>query len=99
MTDDQLEESLYSMAKAHFIKYNRYFADPSLSTDDIVHIMTSNGDTWTTKRERVGNGRRIFRDGREEDAVYRVIHSRADSKTRREAMFLAEELLGGEEQC
>lgn len=91
MTDEQLEEALRSLWKACFVKYYRYFADSSLSTDDIVHIMTMNGDTWTTQRGRISNARRIFRDCQQFEALHIIVGSKAVFEVRRQARLLLEE--------
>lgn len=88
MNDYQLERTLRSIGMACFVKYFRFFADPSFSKNKIVEIMDRNGETWSTKASRANNGRRICRENRHKDALQLVVCSNADHETRIEAARL-----------
>ena len=91
MNDYQLERTLRSLGMACFVKYFRYFADPSFSKSKIVEIMDRNGETWSTKASRANNGRRICRENRHKDALQMIACStNTDHKTRSEAARLLE---------
>ena len=91
MTDIQLEDALKSMGMACFVKYYPYFIDASYSTDDIAELMIRNKEGWSTILQRASNGRRIITAGRGDDALRRIMVSRADPEFRKSA----EELLFG----
>ena len=88
MNDYQLKRTLQSIGMACFVKYFRFFEDPTFSVNRIVLIMDKNGETWSTKSSRANNGRRICREKRGEDALRLVVGSRADYETRVEAARL-----------
>lgn len=91
MTDKQLQDVLKSMGLACFTRYYRQFCDLSLSPNDIAQLMIDNREPWTTKQRRAYMGRNVILKGREEDALIRIVGSRADSETRQQAEQYLEE--------
>ena len=92
MTDQELQNALQSMGMACFIKYYHQFCDLSFSTDDIAQLMIDNRETWTTKLHRAYMGRHIIQNGQKEDALIRIIGSKASSQTRHQAEHYLNEL-------
>ena len=93
MTDRQLQDALKSMSMKCFVKYYRQFCDLSLSLEDIFQLMVDNCEPWgMTKLDRARTGRRIIQRGRAEDALTRIVGSKASLQTRRQAEQYLDEI-------
>jgi hypothetical protein len=74
--DMDIETSLRSMGKTCFVNYYAAFANPNLSTHDLIEtLMDKEGYTETASRTRTSNARRIINSGNAKRALELIVSS------------------------
>ena len=74
--DMDIETSLRSMGKSCFVNYYTDFANPKLSTQDLIEtLMDKEGYTETACRTRTSNARRIINSGNAKRALKLIVSS------------------------
>lgn len=63
---------LNSAGTTAFIKYFDEFK-AQLNDEDLIEIFKKNGDKWSSEKQIANNGKRIFRDNREIEALEHII--------------------------
>ena len=85
MTDRQPQDAPRRMGMKCFVKDDRQVCDLSLSLEDIFQLMVAQSEPWgMTKLDRALTRRRIIQRGRAEDALTRIVGSKASLQTRRQ---------------
>lgn len=86
---DELDRLLNSVGKGIFVNFYKSFADVRMADAEIVEMLPQDY-TLKSRRSRTSKARRIFREGRQREALQRIADSeRMDS----EAVALARRLL------
>lgn len=81
-----------SIGKATFVKYYRHFENRSLSNQDVIALLPREY-TLEARRSRTSSARRIFREGRQREALEIIARAKGvDDQTRSRARNLLAEL-------
>jgi len=86
---DELDRLLNSVGKKVFVQYYASFGDPRIPDSEVIERLTQDY-TLKASRTRTSKARRIFREGRQREALQRIADS---ERTDPEATALARRLL------
>jgi hypothetical protein len=86
---DELDQLLNRVGKGVFVQFYQSFANERIADADIVEMLPQDY-TLKSRRSRTSKARRIFREGRQREALQRIADS---EKTNSEAVALARRLL------